>query len=172
MVQVCRCDRCLDQTVSGKLLCKKYFPDDIFKNIDAYNRCLGCDGRARAVKFKTIMGKISPYAFPHSVSIAKRQVKDRTLTKYLNCSSFAYLSLVVGCLKYLNNNDIKDFRRSVYYRDIADRIYTNMKIKYKKPFPIQLEELAIRFFSDYFKRELSNNEEVEYMVKMLKQIFL
>ena len=133
---------------------------------------MGCDGRERAVKFKTIMGKISPYAFPESVSIAKRQVGDKSLKKYLNCSSFAYLDLVVRYLRYLNIKNIKDFKRTTFYRDIKDRIYTNMKRKYKKPFPIQLDELAIRFFSDYFKRGLDNNEEVEYMVKMLRQIFL
>ena len=79
---------------------------------------------------------------------------------------------MVRYLRYLNIKNIKDFKRTTFYRDIKDRIYTNMKRKYKKPFPIQLDELAIRFFSDYFKRGLDNNEEVEYMVKMLRQIFL
>ena len=81
MVRVCRCDRCITQSVSIKLLCNQALPDEIFKNIDCYNRCMGCDGRERAVKFKTIMGKISPYAFPESVSIAKRQVGDKSLKK-------------------------------------------------------------------------------------------
>ena len=74
-------------------------------------------------------------------------------------------------LRCLNINDITDFRRDQSFTNMYDDIYETMRMRYKKPFQIRIEELAIMFFSDYFKRGLSNNEEVEYMIKMLNRIF-
>ena len=47
-----------------------------------------------------------------------------------------------------------------------------MEGKYKRPLSIKLEELAFRYFSDYFKPVLNKKEDTEYILKMLKQIFL
>lgn len=71
---------------------------------------------------------------------------------------------------FLNNKDIKAFRKTTLYIDLKDRINTNIKIHYKKPQIIELEELAFRFFSDYFQQYLDKTD-TDYMIKVLKQIF-
>ena len=112
------CEMCKDLKTTTALLCKTALPYDLNGHIKQYLRCLGCDGRERAVKFKTIMGKISYSRFPATVSIAKQMVGDRSLTKYLNLYSFHYLEWMHTHLRDLNNKDIKDFRKTVLYRDL------------------------------------------------------
>ena len=70
-----------------------------------------------------------------------------------------------------NINDISAFRRDRSFTNTYDDIYETMRTRYKRPFTITIEELAIMFFSDYFKRCLNEKEEVEFMIKMLNRIF-
>ena len=174
MVQVCRCDRCLDQIVSAKLLCKQVLPNDLFKTIAYYSQYLVYDDREKAIRFKTIIKKIP--VLPCGVLEAKRVVGDKSLKKYLNFETFFYLRMAMLNMKYsdidINDiNDISAFRIDQGFANLFENIYETMRTRYKKPFTIKIEELAIMFFSDYFKRCLSNNEEVKFMIKMLNRIF-
>ena len=170
MVQVCRCDRCLDQIVSTKLLCKQVLPNDLFKTIAYYSQYLVYSDREKAIKFQTIIKKIP--VLPWGVLEAKRAVGNKSLKQHLNFQTYDYLRMAMLSMKYIHTpinsiNDISAFRGNRSYDDI----YETMRAIYKKPFTITIEELAIMFFSDYFKRWLNENEEVEFMIKMLNRIF-
>ena len=170
MVQVCGCDRCLDQSVSIKLLCKQVLPNDLFKTIASYSQYLIYSDREKAIRFQTIMKKIP--VLPCGVLEAKRAVGDKSLKKHLNFQTYCYLRSAMLDMKYIHIpinsiNDISAFRGDRSYDDI----YETMRAIYKKPFTITIEELAIMFFSDYFKRCLNEKDEVEFMIKMLNRIF-
>ena len=169
MVKVCRCDRCLDQSVSIKLLCKQALTNDIFKTIASYGQYMVYDEREKANMFKTIINRIP--VLPCGVLEAKRVVGDKSLKKHLNFETYCYLRSVMFELRRLNINDITDFRRNQSFTNMYDDIYETMRMRYKKPFQITIEELAIMFFSDYFKRFLNDKDEVKLMIKMLNRIF-
>ena len=114
MVCVFVCDRCKDQQTTIKLLCSKALPAELFKHIGKYNRCLACDGREKAIKFKTIMRNISHTILPLNLSLAKQSVRDRSLVKHLNIITFHYLEWVYKILSDLNNKDVKDFRKNSF----------------------------------------------------------
>ena len=86
MVQVCRCDRCLDQSVSIKLLCKQALTNDLFKTIAYYSQYLVYDDREKAIRFKTIINRIP--VLPCGVLEAKREVRDKSLKNTLTLKHF------------------------------------------------------------------------------------
>ena len=175
MVQVCRCERCLDQIMTIKLLGKKKLRNDLFKTIASYSQYLIYSDREKTIRFKTILDKIP--VLPCEVLVAKRVVEDKSLKKHINSDSFFYLRMALLRMKYLDITDIEDindissFRRDPGFTGVFNDIYETMRTRYKKPFTIEIEELAIMFFSDYFKRCLNEKEEVEFMIKMLNRIF-
>ena len=171
MVQVCRCDRCLNQTVSIKLLCKQALRNDLFKSIASYSQYLIYSDREKVIKFQTIIKKIP--VLPCGVLEAKRTVEDKSLKKHLNFQTYDYLRMTMLSMKYIHIpiNSINDISAFIRRDQSYDDIYQTMRAIYKKPFTITIEELAIMFFSDYFKRYLNDKEELEYMIKMINRIF-
>ena len=165
------CSRCADQKVTGKLLCKQVLRNDLFKLINSFNRCKGCDGRENAVKFKTTIRKLPVHIFPQTVKHCKEMLRDKHLKKYINSYTLCFLKdLIYVYFTLLNNKDLKYLRKTTIYTYLKYRINTNMKSYLKKPPTIELEELAFRFFSDYFQQYLDKSD-ADYMIKMLKQIF-
>ena len=67
---------------------------------------------------------------------------------------------------------LKISEKTVFYWDFKHRLEENMKSKYRHPMRISFEELAFKFFSDYVKRGLNDKQDVDYMIKMLEQVFL
>ena len=78
--------------------------------------------------------------------------------------------MVMVRMRHININDFTDFRRDQGHINLINEIYEETR-SYKRPFQIKLEELAIMFFSDYFKRCFNDKGEVKFMIKMLNRIF-
>ena len=165
------CVRCADQKVTARLLGQQVLHNEVGFLISPFTRCKGCDGRENAVKFKTTMKKLPDDRFPRSVQLAKEMQRDKHLKKYINRFTLSFLEdLRYEALVFLNNKDLKVLRKTTRYIDLKYRINTNMKSCLKKPPIIELEELAFRFFSDYFQQYLDKTD-TDYMIKILKQIF-
>ena len=166
MVQVCRCDRCLDQSVSGKLLCTKYLRNDLFKTLDAYNRCLGCD-------FRDVLFKNGPelrdFSSPRSL---REALRETDLAKYINKYSAHYLHDVWGHLwNYFSEPDF-------YINRFCGGWGFNLKewtreqiMNMKQSRYMDLNILCYRVYVHRCSRHLTNNE-LDIAEKVFRDIFL
>ena len=169
------CVLCGDLKVTSDLLCKNILPEQLSKNIKQYIKCKECDNKIEVALFKNIMRKLSISSqiwFPHTVEVAKKEIKDTKLKKYINkYTLYCIKSLKYDYLYHLNYRNIKDFRRQIRYNEEKDRWKQEMKEHNKTaPQDINFEDLAVKFFSDLFKQKLKK-ENYDFMIKMLHKIF-
>ena len=165
------CERCAEQNVTTRLLGRQVLHNEIGVLISPFTRCRGCDGRENAVRFKTTMKKLPAFSFPRTVQHCKEMLRDKPLKKYINRYTLSFLTdLKYDAFVIQNNKELKVLIKTTRYIDLEYRINTNMKSYLKKPPTLELEEVAVRFFSDYFQQYLDKIDS-DYMIKFLKQIF-
>ena len=117
------------------------------------------------------MKKLPDDSFPQTVQLTKEMIRDKPLKKYINRYTFCFLQhFRYDFFVIKNNKELKVLRKTTPYILLKDALDTNMKTYLKKPPKIELEEVAVRFFSDYFQQYLDKIDS-DYMIKMLKQIF-
>ena len=165
------CEWCAEQNVTTRLLGQQVLHKEVGVLISSFTRCKGCDGRENAVRFKTTMKKLPVNSFPRTVQLMKEMLRDKSLKKYINRYTLCFLKdLRYDAFVIQNNKELKVLRKTTRYIFLKDAIDTNMKSYLKKPPTIELEEVAVRFFSDYFQQYLDKIDS-DYMIKFLKQIF-
>ena len=162
------CPQCVDQKVTGKLLCKQVLRNDIYNLISIYNGCSRCDYLRNIRLFIDTYNSVT-WLILHprwNIYSVKNHILNKNINDHINKHSMNYLRYVGHSLSY--GHKPLDRYRYEYEARVKEMI-RKRKRRRDGDENIDLKRLSLDFFSKLFLKRF-DIPKAQFMIKTLIEI--